>query len=158
MDTKDWILLLFPIIANGVILYFIQLYFNQKAKRNEHKNEIKQNINNTFFTMLIESKENFRNLGHCLIDDPGNIELFNQNLFKFNIGIRKTLDYYNDYTFYLKDYSNSVKCFETLYNNYVEFGRNHPILNEESRSKLQEFINELFDLICEIANCYLKEI
>lgn len=158
MVTKDWILLFVPIIVNGFVLYFIQLYFNQKVKHNEHKNEIKQNINNTFFKMLIESKDNFRNLGRCLIDNPENIELVNQNLKKFNIGIRKTLDYYSDYTFYLEDYSYSVKQLETLFDKHVEFGRTHTELNEESRIKLQDFINELFKLICEISNCYLKEL
>ncbi len=158
MEVKDWILLFVPIIANGVLLYIIQSYFNQKMKQNEHKNEIKQNINNAFFTMLIDSKANFRNLGHCLNDSPKDTELFNQNLRKLNIGIRKTLDYYNDYTFYLKDYSHLVNRLETTFDDYIKFGRAHLSLNDESKIIYQNYINELFKLICEMADCYLKQI
>ena len=95
METKDWVLMIVPIVANGILVYIIQSLFQAKLKHNEHKNEVKRKINSELFSLLLESKNNFRALGHCLIDHPESTELFNQHLGKFNFGIGKLLVYYN---------------------------------------------------------------
>ena len=158
METKDWILMIVPIVANGILIYIIQSFFQSKLKHNEHKNEVKRKINAELFSMLLETKSNFRTLGHCLIDHPENTELFNQNLAKFNLGIRKLLDYYNDYSFYLGDYSSNIEQLESVYDEYVAFGRSHLILNNESRQQFQDYINTLFKLICDASERYVKNI
>lgn len=158
MKTKDWILMIVPIVANGILIYIIQSFFQSKLKHNEHKNEVKRKINSELFSLLLESKSNFRALGHCLIDHPERTELFNQNLGMFNFGIRKLLDYYNDYSFYLSDYSSIMEQLESIYDKYITFGRSHLTLNNESRQQLQDYINTLFKLICDASERYIKEI
>ena len=118
----------------------------------------KRKINSELFSLLLESKNNFRALGHCLTDHPESTELFNQNLGKFNFGIRKLLDYYNDYSFYLSNYSSIIQRLESTYNEYIAFGRSHLTLNNESRQQLQDYINTLFKLICNASERYIKEI
>ena len=112
-----------PIISNGILVFIIQSIFQSRLKHNEHKDEVKRKINSELFSLLLESKNNFRALGHCLTDHPESTELFNQNLGKFNFGIRKLLDYYNDYSFYLSNYSSIIQRLESTYNEYIAFGR-----------------------------------
>ena len=76
----------------------------------------------------------------------------------FNFGIRKLLDYYNDYSFYLSDYSSIMEQLESIYDKYITFGRSHLTLNNESRQQLQDYINTLFKLICDASERYIKEI
>lgn len=158
METKDWILMVVPIISNGILVFLIQSIFQSRLKHNEHKDEVKRKINSELFSLLLESKNNFRALGHCLTDHPESTELFNQNLGKFNFGIRKLLDYYNDYSFYLSNYFSIIQRLESTYNEYIAFGRSHLTLNNESRQQLQDYINTLFKLICNASERYIKEI
>ena len=158
METKDWIVMIVPIVANGILIYIIQSIFQSKLKHNEHKNEVKRKINAELFSLLLETKRNFRALGHCLLDHPENTELINQNLAKYNLGIRNLLDYYNDYSFYLGDYSSNIEQIEAVYDEYVAFGRNLLTFNNKRHQQLQDYINTLFNLICEAAKHYAKEI
>ena len=138
METKDWILMVVPIISNGILVFIIQSIFQSRVKHNEHKDEVKRKINSELFSLLLESKNNFRALGHCLTD-----QLF---------------DYYNDYSFYLSNYSSIIQRLESTYNEYIAFGRTHLTLNNESRQQLQDYINTLFKLICNASERYIKEI
>lgn len=158
METKDWILLFVPIVANGIILYLIQLYFQSKIKKNEHKTEIKQKINSELFHLLLDSKNNFRALSYSSIDHPQDDKLFSDNLQKFNLSIRKILDYYHDYTFYLEKYSSNMKELEIIFDEYVNYGRSHQLLNDTIRKQLGDYFNKLFNLLCKLLNLYIKEI
>lgn len=158
MEVKDWILLLVPIASNGIILYIIQLYFQSKLKHGEHKNEVKQKINAEFFALLLEAKNCFRALAHCPVDDPQSTELFSQNLVKFNLSIRNTLDYYHDYSFYLKNYSSSITQLETVFHEYLVFSDQNSTLTDKSEQQFMDYLNQLFNLISDAAERYIKEL
>lgn len=158
MESKDWIILLVPIVLNGIILYTIQSYFQSKLKRSEHKDEIKRKINAELFSLLLDAKNNYRALYHCCIDDPQNIELFNLNLKKFNLSIRKILDYYDNYSFYLNRYSSNIAQLRSVYDKYVAFGSSLSSLNDVSRKQFQDYLGKLFELICNAAELYVKDI
>lgn len=73
-----------PIISNGILVFIIQSIFQSRLKHNEHKDEVKRKINSELFSLLLESKNNFRALGHCLTDHPESTELFKRISFKQN--------------------------------------------------------------------------
>ena len=160
MTPKDWILLLVPICANGVVIYLVQALFQAKLKRSEHKDEMKQKINSQFFSLLLEIKSNFRILGRSIINAPNDTESINLYLANYNQSIGKALEYYSDYSFYLKDYASAVAQLDSTFDEYMESMRIiiKAQLNNESRKVLEKFVNKLFQLTCNIADLYSKNI
>lgn len=158
MEIKDWVLLLLPILFNGIIIYFIQAYFQTKLKRDEHKHEIKRKISSEFFSLLLEVKNNFRRLGYHLQEKPNDTELFEVYLSEFNHSIRKSLDYYGDYKLYLNDFSSEIMTLNSTFEEYISYGLMHQQLDNGSRKKLQDYINKLFQLICRASDRYLGNI
>ncbi len=158
MEIKDWVLLLIPILFNGIIIYFIQAYFQRKLKQDEHKHEIKRKINNKFFSLLLEVKNNFRRLGYLLQENPNYTKLFEEYLSEFNQSIRKSLDYYGDYKLYLNDFSSEIVTLDSTFEEYISYGLMHQQLDNISRKKLQDYINRLFQLICHASDRHLENI
>ena len=160
MTQKDWVVLIVPILANGLVLYLLQLYFQSKFKRSERKDEVKQKINNQFFSLLLDIKTNFRTLGRCLMSSPDDVKLFNQNLTNFNQSIGKALEYYNDYKFYLKDYSSNVEELGSIFDEYTEVGFRlaRSPLDNNGRRTLESYINKLYELSCNVADFYIRNI
>lgn len=160
MTSKDWILLIVPIFANGFVLYLLQLYFQSKLKRIEHKNEVKEKINNCFFSLLLDVKANFRTLGRCIHANPEDTELISKNLANYNKSIGKALEYYNDYDFFLKDYSSIIKELNSTFDKYLEVGSRLACapLDDQGRGLLTSYINKLYQLVCNVANSYMKEL
>ncbi len=158
MEKKDWVLLLLPILFNGIIIYYIQSYFQTKMKRDEHRSGVKRKISGEFFSLLLEAKSNFRRLGHHLQEKPNDTKLFESYLSEFNQSIRKSLDYYGDYKLYLNDFSSTIKTLDSTFTAYIDYGLKHQQFDNESISKLQDYINKLFELICCASDQYLVNI
>ena len=160
MELKDWLLLLIPIFFNGLIIYLVQATFQKKIKRDEHKDEVKRKISNEFFSLLLNSKETFRSLGHYLEANQNSPDQFGVYLGNFNLSIRRLLDYYCDYKLYLKDFSLTVDTLNTTFEEYISYmlPYQHQQIADDIRIKLQEYINKLFKLICNASDQYLKNI
>ena len=160
MTQKDWVLLVVPILANGFVLYLLQLYFQSKLKRSERRNEIKQKINSEFFSLLLDIKSNFRTLGRCTISNPEGTVLFPQNLASFNQSIGKALEYYNDYSYFLNDYSSIVNQLESTFEEYSSVGIRlaRSPLDDKGRKILEGYINHLYKISCQVADFYIKNI
>ena len=158
MESKDWILLLVPVIINGIIFYLVQLYFQSKIKHNEHKVEVKRNINSQFFTLLFEAKNNFRDLHYCISQDVNNLEAIQQNLKKFDLSLQNIIYYYEDYNFYLKKYSQNIEQLENILEEYSTFCNQPRILNNAETKQMIIYLNKIFKELSNAMDCYLKEI
>ena len=51
MEIKDWILMIVPIVANGLLIYIIQSFFN-----NESRQQFQDYIN-TLFKLICDASE-----------------------------------------------------------------------------------------------------
>lgn len=160
MTQKDWVLLVVPILTNGLALYLLQLYFQSKLKRNERRNDVKQKINSEFFSLLLDIKSNFRALGRGIMSNPDDVELFNHNLTVFNQSIGKAIEYYNDYKFFLKDYSSTVEELESIFDEYSMVGLRlaRSPLDDKGRKTLESYINKLYKISSNVADCYIRNI
>ena len=130
------------------------------ASQGATKDEVKQKISNEFFSLLLDIKTSFRTLGRCLMGNPNNTMLFEQNLTNFNQSIGIALEYYNDYKLFLKDYSSKVAELNFVFDEYIDVGRRlaGSALNDKGRKTLESYINKLYELSCSVADLYMRKI
>lgn len=62
METKDWIIMLVPIVINGVCLFAFQQMITQKIKKMEKKTDYTQEILREFLCLLKDFYEKFRTI------------------------------------------------------------------------------------------------
>lgn len=62
MELKDWILLVIPIVCNGVILFLFQQILMIQIKKNERINTYKQDVLKEFLSYLQEFYIQLRNI------------------------------------------------------------------------------------------------
>lgn len=158
MEHKDWILLFVPIVANGIILYFVQMYFQSKIKSNEHKTEVRQKVNSEFFELLLDSKFKFRTLNRCISKDYHNLKLIEESLENFNTSLGNVVEYYRDYNFYLKKYAQNIGRLQSVLAEYSEFSEIPRTLSEQERNQMVVYLNKTFKELSDAADCYVKEI
>lgn len=49
MTKKDWIMMLVPIVANGIIIFFLQKWISQKIDQINKRNSIRDSVYKTFW-------------------------------------------------------------------------------------------------------------
>lgn len=57
MSKKDWIILLIPIISNGVIIFLFQMWMQKKLDKSRIVEERKKEVVNTYFQLLYDTSE-----------------------------------------------------------------------------------------------------
>lgn len=125
MTTKDWILLLTPIVINGGILYFIQMLISEKIKRNDSKKVLIKGIYEKYLVMIDEALQSYRETLFVLLNAREQEE---QELVKFNMSIgqlRKDIRdlqfYYVDYKCVLGEDKKLAEMYERLNQEFIEF-------------------------------------
>ena len=59
MSTKDWIVLLVPIICNGIIVFAFQKILSKKIERYNKRQDIRDDILKQFWNKLQELNDTF---------------------------------------------------------------------------------------------------
>ena len=59
METKDWIVMIVPIVINGICLFAFQMILKRKFNRIEKATEYRQGIQREFLLMLKDFYEKF---------------------------------------------------------------------------------------------------
>ena len=132
MSLKDWILLLVPIVFNGILVLFIQICFEQKKMRKEIKmpyyrqfSDLLKKLNNTFVSENFEVQINGKDVVKA-------IPVFQQYIFEI-------LKYYDSNRLYLKKITTDYVC---LINSWADFNkqvkRTKGALSEKNRKILGE--------------------
>ncbi len=116
----------------------------------------KKDACNNFFELLRESKEKFRVLGYCIVDTPHDTNKFNESLGDYNRSIRVLLDFYDDYKYFLCDYNDKVEGLKNIYDEYVKFGKELNQLNDESKSKFSDYINQINKFVIDLSDLYIQ--
>ena len=62
METKDWIVLLVPIVINGICLFIFQQMINRRIKRMEMKTDYRHEILKGFLTILQDTYQIYNKL------------------------------------------------------------------------------------------------
>lgn len=64
MEKKDWILLLVPIVCNGLIVYFVQRFFDKKKEKDNLIRDIKMNYYTALRTKIDDALSLHSDLCH----------------------------------------------------------------------------------------------
>lgn len=146
MTTKDWILLLLPIIFNSLIFYFIQKRFeNKMRKRNEYEDKkrdlersLYQSCNKLIRLMNSLDEEARKNIVEF------NMQQFYDNLLLFNEELKnvtKIIDSNIEMEEYTKDANNFITNFNGIYRLTIQQIRKYHSL-EKIEDYSEYFIEE----------------
>lgn len=152
--TKDWIVILVPIVLEGLVFFVFQAYFNEKMRRFEKKLDVKDNVINTFLSKIMFIRleyENIFNRGEEVPNDE--IQDF------FNL-INPTFHFFQanecDLEKFKKEYQNFYDSWFVLikiWNNYVGSEQNpESVLGKSLMLQLEECKQATDTLIYQIRN------
>ena len=101
MELKDWILLLIPLICNGLILFFVQQSFSTMLKRREEKHDYQKNILQETTMLFQKFFADFHQLRNGYYD-PKRLVPFAQVWNPLNDDIRTLVVFYDAHPLVLK--------------------------------------------------------
>lgn len=118
MTAKDWILLLTPIVINGVVLYWFQLMISERIKKNDAKKEVVKNIYEKYLIMTDKALKSYRETIGFLVNAKNETERdvidFNMALNLLRYDVRNLQCYYRDYKYVLGDREDLLEMYEQL--------------------------------------------
>lgn len=137
MEGKDWIILLVPIICNGIIIFVFQKILSRKIERQSKRQDIRDDVLKRFWNKLQELNDTFVQTNIAAMRDPN---VAGNSLGIFQSAILDIIQYYDTNEFDLKVFSKEYKDFksswidfENTYSSYV--GKQ---LNREMQTQLGE--------------------
>ena len=154
MVTKDWILLIVPIIFNGIFVLIIQLVFENKKLKRETKMPCYKN-----FSKLL------KNLNETFIQENIDIQIksrdVNESLKLFGELIIEIVKYYDSNKLYLSKISQYYELFIASWDSFMNATQivNNPLTisdKHELGKKIQTVKNDLDNLNLKLDNLILK--
>ena len=140
MEAKDWILLVVPIISNGIFVFIFQKIIIVKIEKINQRNAIKNDVYKNFWYKLRELNESFIQANINTQKEPWTIK---ENLENIKEKILETVKYYDCNEFDLRFLEKLVKKmtknwdeFQNIYNMYLRTEANF-IKVQELGKKLQ---------------------
>lgn len=137
MECKDWIILLVPIICNGIIVFVFQKILSRKIERQSKRQDIRDDVLKKFWNKLQELNDTFVQTNIAAMRNP---EVAGNSFGIFQSVVLDIIQYYDTNEFDLKvfaeeyiDFRSSWIDFENTYRNYV--GKQ---LNREMQEQLGE--------------------
>lgn len=123
--TKDWIIILVPVILEGIVFFIFQAYFNKKLARFEKKMEVKDDVVHSFLEKIMYIRleyENIFNRGEEVSNDDikNFFELINPTYHYFQANKHDLEKFKNEYN----DFYNSWFVLIDIWNNYVASEQN----------------------------------
>ncbi|MBE6816018.1 MAG: hypothetical protein E7522_11300 [Ruminococcaceae bacterium] len=92
METKDWIIMLVPILINGVFLFVFQQVMTQKIKKTEKKTDYRQGVLTEFLSLMQSVYDNIKNIAWAL---KPNSDDFAEHWNSFVLQIQNINSFYN---------------------------------------------------------------
>lgn len=150
METKDWILLCLPIIANGIIVFIFQKFITTKLERLNKKSNIRDEVIILFWKKLQKLNEVFIQANIATRSNP---DALPTELDKIRESVLEIIQYYDTNKYDLDIYTGEYNCWEESWNKFTstltEFS--HSVLTPEMQlrlgSELQTVKEKTQDLI-----------
>ncbi|HNX63729.1 MAG TPA: hypothetical protein PKI60_00895 [Oscillospiraceae bacterium] len=158
MECKDWILLLVPIILNGLMVYIVQILFQSYNKKQMDSYEKKKSINSTFYEVLLNSKNAFRTFGYAVTDTPDDEDKISNALGEFFRSITKILDYYDDHNYFLENYKEKISEIRNYFNNFIDNNRNKATFTVTESKSIMECVKTLHSYVDALIDASQKNI
>lgn len=116
METKDWILLILPIIANGIMVFTFQKVITIKIEKFNKKSSIRDEVIILFWKKLQCLNEVFIQTNISVRTSPNTLA---KELEKIKNSVFEIVQYYDTNKYDLKIYSDEYKCWEKSWNKFV---------------------------------------
>lgn len=157
MTTKDWIVLVTPIIFNGIIIFTFQKLLSQKIEQTNKRQGIRDDVVKRFWNKLQDLNDTFIRVHIKTMKEP---ETLSENLETIKENILELIMYYDTNKYDLDKFSNLFEEMETKWNCFVELLReysNVPLtskMQEKLGSKLQDVKEANQKLIAKVRENY----
>lgn len=137
MESKDQILLLVPIIVNGIFLFVFQKIISGKFDRQEKKNELSLNVLGAFRAHVISSIQAMNNL-QTTLNHGGDGSKEMEGYCKT---VQELCNYYSVYKVVLSGYEKEMGELVNSLNSCISIIKNHK--NKLKQNEMNFIINEL---------------
>ena len=157
METKDWITLIVPIVANGFIIFVFQKLFEKRLKKLTKRQDIRDDVLHTFWKKLQSLNELFLQLNIQSRNDPSIVA---NSISFFGPKVLEIVQYYDTNKYDLEIFE---RKFIILQNSWNEFNStwcsyaNHTLTAEMQANlghKLQLVKSANLELITEVRKKY----
>ena len=157
MELKDWIILIVPIISNGILITLFQTILNRKIERKNKRQKLRDQ---TFMLFL----EHVQKLNDIFITANADAQQ-NPNSLSINLSIMQNqvlviVTYYNTNKFDLDIFSSMFISFINKWQDFINTYKSYSntsltkCMQDELGNKLQLAMNENQELINEIRKKY----
>lgn len=116
METKDWILLIFPIIANGTIVFIFEKIITSKFEQINKKSKIRDEVIICFWKKLQNMNEVFIQADMATRNNP---DILVEELYKIENCVLEIVQYYDTNEYDLKIFSDEYKSWSESWNRFV---------------------------------------
>ena len=150
MKTKDWILLIVPILSNGLLIYILQLTISRKMERLDKRNKLRDDVFLTFWGKLQKLNDVFIETNMNTQKKP---ETLGAGLEEINDSVLDIIQFYDRSLFDLEIISLEYNDWINSWNQFVSTLKqyNNSQLTESDQLKLgnelQNFKDKTHDLI-----------
>lgn len=157
METKDWITLIIPIVANGFVIFIFQKLFEKRLKKITKRQDIRDDVLHTFWKKLQSLNDLFIQLNIQSRNDPS---IAANSISIFGPRILEIVQYYDTNKYDLEIIESK---FNKLQNSWNEFNgvwcsyANKPLTSEMQANlgnKLQLVKTANLELIDEVRKKY----
>lgn len=136
MEIKDWILLLTPIVINGVVLYWFQLIISEKIKKSDARKELVKSIYEKYLTLTDRALKSYRETKVVLINSK------NEDVINFNTIQNQLRDDVRNLQYYYQDYRCILGKEKALNDKYERLNRIFIKSNSGNVEYMIEFLKE----------------
>lgn len=122
MKTKDWIILLTPIIFNGFIVVIFKNWLSGKIAEINRKQDIRNDVIKRFWNKLQDLNDTFIDVNVNTMHDPTTLV---SNLALIENTIVELIKYYDSNEFDLNIFSELFNDFQNKWNNFLSLSKQY---------------------------------
>lgn len=122
MMTKDWISLIVPILANGVIIFIFQKIVSRKIDNINKREDLRNDVVKRFWNKLQDINDFFIEMNIEARRQPDSI---NDNLLRLEVLFLDLIKYYDTNQFDLKIFKESFEDLQTKWNDFSNTWRSY---------------------------------
>lgn len=112
METKDWIIMLIPILVNAILVFPLHKYIDWKVEEKLEKKERQRKIENNLLDIVFRLFMKCSHIKRVIADEP---QIVSSK--EFNDEMRKLFRYFEINHNKLREYEGEIK---SIYDNYFE--------------------------------------
>lgn len=156
MEIKDWVLLLVPILANGIIIWLFQKIFESKFERMSKRSSFRDDVIMCFYQKVQNLNDTMIQMNVSVTSNPDSVSV---ELNKTHMEVLKIFKYYDSNKYDLDVFEKEFDAWKESWNTFettVQEYSNRP-LTPEMKQKLGEQLQHFKDMTDNLMNIIRKK-